>query len=116
MVRMRVFENSDPSEQVGMVRSDGADRHFHLICEGGGSADKHGPLRPRFSLRAVNSGLCQEGRLVDRPFSGTVACIPAAVTGGPERCRSSRHDEVRPPISMRCDTRNRLNRWAVPST
>ena len=33
-VRIRVFENSDPSEQVGMVWSDGADRHFHLICEG----------------------------------------------------------------------------------
>ena len=46
-VRIRVFENSDPSEQVGMVRSDGADRHFHLICDVC-SAAKHGPLRPRF--------------------------------------------------------------------
>ena len=51
-VRIRVFENSDPSEQVGMVRSDGADRRFHLFCEGC-SAAKHGPLRPRFTLRAV---------------------------------------------------------------
>ena len=33
-VRIRVFENSDPSEQVGMVRSDGADRRVHLFCEG----------------------------------------------------------------------------------
>ena len=30
-----------------MVRSDGFDRHFHLICEGC-SATKHDPLRPRF--------------------------------------------------------------------
>ena len=51
-VRIRVFENSDPSEQVGMVRSDGADRRFHLFCEGCRAA-KHGPLRPRFTLRAV---------------------------------------------------------------
>ena len=46
-VRIRVFENSDPSEQVGMVRSDGADRRFHLFCEGC-SAAKHGSLGPRF--------------------------------------------------------------------
>ena len=51
-VRIRVFENSDPSEQVGMVRSNGADSRFHLFCEGC-SAAKHGPLRPRFTLRAV---------------------------------------------------------------
>ena len=51
-VRIRVFENSDPSEQVCMVLSDGADRHFHLFCLGC-SAAEHGPLRPRFALRAV---------------------------------------------------------------
>jgi len=30
-----------------MVRSDGADRRFHLFCEGC-SAGKHGSLGPRF--------------------------------------------------------------------
>ena len=51
-VRIRVFENSDPSEQICMVRSDGADSRFHLFCEGC-SAAKNGPLRPSFALRAV---------------------------------------------------------------
>ena len=46
-VRIRVFENSDPSEQAGLVTSDGADRRFHLFCEGC-SAAKHGSLGPRF--------------------------------------------------------------------
>ena len=42
-VQIRVFENSDPLELVSMARSDGADHHFHLICEWC-SAAKHGPL------------------------------------------------------------------------
>ena len=45
-----MFENSDPSEQVGMVRSDGADRHFHLIVEGSNTAESR-PLSPQVAMQ-----------------------------------------------------------------
>ena len=45
-----MFENSDPSEQVGMVRSDGADHHFHLFCEGSNTAES-APLSPHVAMR-----------------------------------------------------------------
>ena len=45
-----MFENSNPSEQVGVVSSDGADRHFHLICEGSNTAES-GALSPQVAMR-----------------------------------------------------------------
>ena len=54
--RVEVRRDSDPSEQVGTMGSQSADRRFqsgfHGFCEGCSAANR-GPLRPRFAPLAI---------------------------------------------------------------